>query len=129
MRRIGHALQGLVMPLATLLVGFIVGGIAVVIAGGNPLTVYKQLAQGAGIDWLLQWIPGNPFDITVKEATLAATNLQSTILAATPILLTGLAVGFAFRCGVFNIGAGGQLVMGAIAALMEVQAWKNSQPI
>ncbi len=107
--------RGLGMPLATLLVGFLVGAVAVIVAGGNPLIVYKQLAEGAGLRWLLQWVPGNPFDVTTREATIAATNLQSTILVALPILLTGLAVGFAFRCGVFNIGAGGQLVMGAIA--------------
>lgn len=40
-----------------------------------------------------------------------------TLLAATPILLTGLAVAVAFRASVLNIGAEGQYVMGAIAAV------------
>ena len=43
-------------------------------------------------------------------------NWIQTLQAATPILLTGLAVALAFRAGVLNIGAQGQLVMGAIAA-------------
>ena len=40
-----------------------------------------------------------------------------TLLAATPILLTGLAVAVAFRASVLNIGAEGQYVVGAIAAI------------
>ena len=55
-----------------------------IIVGGNPLVVYKQLADGAGLPWLLQWIPGNPFGVTVREARIAETNLISTIVSATP---------------------------------------------
>ncbi len=105
-------------PLVSLLFGLIVGALAVVIVGGNPFVVYKQLADGAGLPWLLQWIPGNPFGITVREARIAETNLISTIVSATPAVLAGCSVGFAFRCGLFNIGAGGQLVMGAIASFV-----------
>jgi len=36
---------------------------------------------------------------------------------ATPIILTGLSVGFAFKTGMFNIGASGQLVVGALASI------------
>ena len=105
-------------PLATLAFGLLVGALAVIIVGGNAILVYKQLAEGAGAEWILQWIPGNPLGVTVKEARIAETNLVSTLVAATPAVLTGCAVGFAFRCGMFNIGAGGQLVMGAIAAFV-----------
>ncbi len=51
----------------TLMFGLIVGALAVVIVGGNPFVVYKQLADGAGLPWLLQWIPGNPFGVTVPR--------------------------------------------------------------
>ena len=40
------------------------------------------------------------------------------MVSATPAVLAGCSVGFAFRCGLFNIGAGGQLVMGAIASFV-----------
>jgi len=103
-------------PLAALGLGLLVGAIAVMIVGGNPIVTYKQLADGAGLPWLLQWLPGNPAGVTVTDANIAETNLISTIVGATPAILCGLSVGFAFRCGVFNIGAGGQLVMGAIAS-------------
>ena len=44
-------------------------------------------------------------------------NLQQTLLITTPIILTGLAVAFAFRCGMFNIGGQGQYLVGAIIAV------------
>lgn len=43
-------------------------------------------------------------------------NAAETLVRATPILMTGLAVGWAFRAGLFNIGAEGQLRWGALAA-------------
>jgi simple sugar transport system permease protein len=48
---------------------------------------------------------------------------SGSLLRATPILLTGLAVAWGFRCGLFNIGAEGQLLWGAIAA-----AWVGVLP-
>ena len=87
MRRVLRPLGGLGMPLATLVLGFLVGAVAILLAGGNPLVVYKQLAQGAGIEWLLQWLPGNPFGVRVSDATIAETNLISTLVVATPLIL------------------------------------------
>lgn len=43
-------------------------------------------------------------------------NVAATLLRATPLLLTGAAVMMAFRSGVFNIGAEGQFLVGALAA-------------
>lgn len=45
------------------------------------------------------------------------TSLGNTIHFGVPIILTGLSVAFAFRTGLFNIGATGQLTMGAFAAV------------
>ena len=42
---------------------------------------------------------------------------------ATPILMTGLAVGFAFKMGLFNIGASGQYTMGMFFALYVGFMW------
>ena len=44
--------------------------------------------------------------------------LSETGVAATPYILTGLAVALGFRGGVFNIGAEGQLYMGALSAVV-----------
>lgn len=44
---------------------------------------------------------------------------------ATPLILTGLSVGFAFKTGLFNIGASGQLITGAFAAIWTAINWKG----
>ncbi len=51
------------------------------------------------------WFPWN-------NARYRGRNLQQTLLQTTPLILTGLAVAFAFRCGMFNIGGQGQYLVG-----------------
>jgi len=46
-----------------------------------------------------------------------AKGLGQVLYFATPLILTGLSVGFAFKTGLFNIGAAGQFIMGAFAAV------------
>ena len=48
------------------------------------------------------------------------------LVRATPLIIAGLAVAFAFRGGVFNIGAEGQLLAGAVAATTITLAWSDS---
>ncbi len=61
-------------------------------------------------DYLLPWVQGD-------ARFLAELNLQQTLLITTPLILTGLAVAFAFRCGMFNIGGQGQYIVGSIFAV------------
>ena len=49
-------------------------------------------------------------------ADTAAYNFSQTLLQTTTLILTGLAVAFAFRCGIFNIGGNGQYLVGLFAA-------------
>ena len=86
--------------------------------GANPLSVYKDLVVGAGFDWPFHLIPGNPLGV---EPLLAENNLVSTLVQFTPLVLTGLAVAFAFRCGLFNIGGTGQFWVGSVCALLVAQ--------
>ena len=101
---------GVLVPLAATLVAFLIGGLVVLITGHNPLAAYRAIFEGAGFNWLLPWVSGD-------ERTEAARDLQQTLRVATPLMLTGLAVAFAFRCGLFNIGGQGQYWLGLIAAL------------
>lgn len=84
------------LPVIAVLVGFIVGAIAIIITGNNPITAYGALFKGS-----LGSIPG----------------FGETIYKVTPILFTGLAAAVSFRCGLFNIGAEGQYVMAAITTI------------
>ena len=108
-----HRAGGLVAPVVTALIAFFIGGLVVFITTGSltkPLETYKAIFDGSGLNWFLPW--------NTCTNCLAATNLQQTLLAWTPLVLTGLAVAFAFRCGLFNIGGQGQYLIGSIAAVL-----------
>ncbi len=103
--------EGVLAPVLTALLAFFVGGIVVLITTGkNPLATYKAIFEGSGLNYLLPWVQGD-------ARFLAELNLQQTLLLTTPLILTGLAVAFAFRCGMFNIGGQGQYIVGSIFAV------------
>ncbi|GIU95030.1 MAG: ABC transporter permease [Gaiellaceae bacterium] len=102
---------GLLVPLAAAILAFLAGGLVVLFTGNNPLGVYKAIFDGTGLTYLFPWVQGS-------ERATAARNLQQTLLVATPLMLTAIAVAFAFRCGMFNIGGQGQYWIGLIAALV-----------
>jgi simple sugar transport system permease protein len=126
---IAQRAAGIVAPLLTTVLAFLVGGLVVLVTTGkNPLTTYQAIFEGAGWSWFFDvgsyeiglpfsdasvWFPWNVNDI---EST-GAVNLQQTLIVTTTLILTGLAVAFAFRCGLFNIGGQGQYTVGAIFAV------------
>lgn len=87
--------NSLLVPLLAIVFGLIVGAIIMLIGGYNPLLAYSSL---------LTTVFGNLYDF--GEA----------IREITPLIMTGLAVAFAFRAGLFNIGAEGQYIVGMTAA-------------
>jgi simple sugar transport system permease protein len=101
---------GLVTPVLTALLAFLVGGLVVLATGRNPLTSYEAIFNGTGLNWLFPWVSG-------VDRELAAINLQQTLIITTPLILTGLAVAFAFRCGLFNIGGQGQYLVATFVAV------------
>jgi general nucleoside transport system permease protein len=101
---------GVVVPLLTVLLAFLAGGLVILATGHNPLSTYKAIFDGTGLNWLLPWTSS-------ADRPAAALNLQQTLIITTPLILTGLAVAFAFRCGLFNIGGQGQYLVGSYAAV------------
>ena len=101
---------GVIVPLITVLLAFLIGGFIVLLAGKDPIATYEAIWKGTGLQWLFPWTTG-------EDRTIAALNLQQTLIITTPLILTGLAVAFAFRAGLFNIGGNGQYIMGSIAAV------------
>jgi len=82
-------------PLVAVAAAFVVGGIIVLLIGDNPLITFYHL-------------------ISNSFGSLNA--IGYTLYIATPLIFTGLAVAVAFRCGLLNIGAEGQLYVAAFAA-------------
>ena len=101
---------GVLVPVTTAVMAFLVGGVVVLAAGANPLNTYKAIFEGSGLNWLFPWVGGD-------DRTIAALNLQQTLILTGPLILTGLAVAFAFRAGMFNIGGQGQYLMGSFASV------------
>ncbi len=118
---------GIITPFVTAVFAFLMGGIVVASTGHNPFTTYKAIFEGAGLNWFFHF-GSYHIDIPFTEHHIwfwwdtntnhtAAYNLTQTLLTTTPLILTGLAVAFAFRCGLFNIGGQGQYLVGAIVGV------------
>jgi general nucleoside transport system permease protein len=101
---------GIITPLLTVLSAFVVGGLVVLVTGHDPFATYKAIFNGTGLNWLFPWTSS-------ADRATAAINLQQTLIQTTPLILTGLAVAFAFRCGLFNIGGQGQYLAGSYVAV------------
>src|SRR5258705_3731802 len=87
-------LRELLFPLIAVVAAFVVCGILIVIIGDNPIETYRLLFGS-----VLAWPVG----------------IGYTLFYATALIFTGLAVMVAFRCGLLNIGAEGQLYVAAFA--------------
>ncbi|MDT8306975.1 MAG: ABC transporter permease [Anaerolineae bacterium] len=83
------------LPLLSVVVALLIGAFVIVLGESSPVEAYRALFRGA-------------------FGSQAA--LQRTLEKGTPLIFSGLAVAFAFKGGLFNIGAQGQLLFGAMAA-------------
>lgn len=95
MVRIRRIWRSISVPLVAVLLGLLIGAILLIASGSNPIEAYSALLKGAF---------GTPVAV------------QRTLEKATPLIFSGLAVAFAFKAGLFNIGAQGQLLIGAVVA-------------
>jgi general nucleoside transport system permease protein len=109
---------GVIAPVLTVVFAFFVGGLVVLITGHNPIDTYKAIFDGTGLQWLFPWTSGDKRDT-------AAINLQQTLLITGPLILLGLAVGYAFRAGLFNIGGQGQYIVGSVVAVWSGSSWEG----
>jgi ABC-type uncharacterized transport system permease subunit len=87
--------RGLAVSILAILFGLLAGVLLILLTGGNPFASYLYLIQGG-----------------VKNLE----RIGNTLATSTPLILTGLSVAFAFRTGLFNIGAAGQMLMGGLCA-------------
>jgi simple sugar transport system permease protein len=69
--------------------------------------------------------PGAAYERYVLTPLSSPASFYEVLLAATPLLFTGLAVAIAFRSGYYNIGAEGQFLAGAMGATAVALAWPD----
>jgi ABC-type uncharacterized transport system permease subunit len=96
------------LPSLAVMAALAIGAILLLLLHVNPLTAYAALIGGALGD---------------------ASGLSQSVVKATPLLLVGLGIVIAFRANVINIGAEGQIMMGALATTwfaLTFRAWPGS---
>ena len=142
MNRISAALRPAFVPLLAIITAFIVGSIFILITdfenlsrlGTDPVgaiggalgtigQAYASMAVGALGDPAR--IAAALADPTPKAVAAAIRPLAETLVAATPLIFTGLAVAISFRSGVFNIGVEGQFILGAFGATVAAIVMKD----
>lgn len=87
--------QAVILPALAVVTACVIGGALIAALGRNPFEVYRILLAGGLSGW---------------------PNLSVTLQLMTPLLFTGLSVAIAFRAGLWNIGAEGQMLVGALCA-------------
>jgi general nucleoside transport system permease protein len=85
--------SAVLIPLIAVILGFLVGALFIIAQGKSPIDALQAIYDGAFNGF-------RPFGRTLEKAT--------------PLVLTGLAIIIALKAGLFNIGAQGQLIMGAV---------------
>ncbi len=93
--QVSWQLQPLLVPIFAILLSFIVGGVLIAIIGVNPFDAYWALVRG---------MFGSP------------SRIAGSVARSVPFVGSALALAFAFRAGLFNIGAEGQLLIGGVTA-------------
>jgi ABC-type uncharacterized transport system permease subunit len=93
--RLNQRAENIVLPLGAIVIALLIGAVMIRLNGSNPWTAYRALVDGA---------------LGSKD------DLARTLSRATPLIFTGLAVIVGLRAGLFNIGAQGQLLLGATFA-------------
>jgi general nucleoside transport system permease protein len=88
--------QAIRVPALAIVTALLTGAIIMALSGDNPLVAYWGLLRGAVGD---------------------AAAISRTIRKACPLILTGLSVAFAFKAGLFNIGASGQFLIGTVCSV------------
>lgn len=94
--------RGLAMPLASVIFAFVVGALILLLTRNNPIDAYSGLLCGG-------------LGVGCSQGENPALQISNTIVFAIPLITAGVAVALPFRAGLFNIGAEGQMLAGAMA--------------
>lgn len=80
----------IIVPVFSVLIALLIGSILILIVGENPIDLFDALFKASFLD------------------------MNSWLQKASILIMTGLSIGFAYKCGLFNIGAEGQFVISSV---------------
>jgi simple sugar transport system permease protein len=115
--RKGIRVQTLLVPALALSAGLFLGAVVMVFSEPETLRLWASFGRNPGRALSASWeLAYGAYSALFIGALGSPGAISETLVAATPLMLAGLSVALAFRAGMFNIGAEGQLLAGAIAA-------------
>lgn len=93
------------VPFLAIIAGVLIGCVLLLLTGKNPIILFQELLKGlTGMDLER----GKIFQLRY---------IGELLVASMPLIMTGLAIAFAYRTGLFNIGAEGQVIMGSLLTI------------
>ncbi len=110
MNKLKKFLEAIAIPVAAVIIALIVGAIIIKVTGSEPGLAYKSLLQGCGI------IPKKSY----ANFKGPMSDFTSFVNYFTPMIFAALAVAVALRCGLFNIGVSGQMLVAGFTATVIV---------
>ena len=137
----GALLRTVLLPVLSIFTALVIGAFIIVFSDPELLALYgnflDQPLRALQASWAAVaraykalWLGaiGSPREMTVGLATWLQTGdasllitalapLSESLVASVPLIFAGLAVALGFRCGLFNIGAEGQLLIGALCSV------------
>ncbi len=144
--RLGGLARSLVIPVLAIFSGLVIGALVIVLSDLEVVSLWTSdpgAAFGASIQdvanaygALFAGSLGDPGKIVAaissgdpEQMTRALRPISESLLSATPLIFTGLSVGLGFRSGLFNIGAEGQLYVGALFAVVAGFSFGGLPPV
>jgi simple sugar transport system permease protein len=107
----------LLVPILALFSALFVGALVIVFSDPDTLNQWSHFFNDPGDALRASWNLVYDSYYALFDGSLGSKNaISETIVQATPLILAGLSVALAFRAGLFNIGAEGQLLAGSLAA-------------
>jgi ABC-type uncharacterized transport system permease subunit len=141
--RLRQLLRRAVVPVLSVITALIFGAVVIVLTdlehlsqlGTDPVGAILGALGGIvrGYGAMLEGAFGDPARIVAAiqsgkpaDVSTAIRPLTESLVAATPLIFVGLGVAVSFRAGMFNIGGGGQLILGALGATVAALALRTS---
>ncbi len=115
LRRAGRAA---LVPVLAIFSALVVGGLIIVVSDSVALRALSSFAANPGRALSTSWdVVSGAYGALFRTSLGGRRAISETLLEATPLILTGLSVTFAFRAGLFNIGGDGQFLAGALTSV------------
>ena len=111
------AVDAVLIPLLALFSALVLGGIVMIFTNAEVARAWASVGRNPGNAISMSWdLVSSAYGALFEGAFGSPTAISETLLYTTPLILAGLSVALAFRAGLFNIGAEGQIIGGLLAS-------------